>query len=114
MQTYGAGKLRLQPPDELVQQHGFIVRIQAPQKSLELGGVLPYRSCPLRDGHQLALRLLGADVGTKPLQEGRAQLGPIPGHPFLPSFIAYVPLMRRVAQEGHGKGDLLFVITSHK
>ena len=114
MQAYGTGEFRLQSPDELVQQHGFIIRIQAPQKGFELGGVLPHRSRPLRDGHQLALRLLGADVGTKPLQEGRAQLGPISGHLSLSALVCCVPLMRGIAQKGHSIRDLLCVITSHK
>ena len=114
MQTYGTSKFRLQSPHKLVEQHGFIVRIQAPQKGLELGGVLPNRSRPLRDSHQLALRLLRAYVGTKTLQEGRAQLGPISGHLSLPSFVCCIPLMRGIAQEGNSEGDLLCVITPHK
>ena len=68
----------------------------------------------MRDGHQLALCLLGTDIRSELLQQQIAQLSPITGRILVSSFTPNVPLMRRFTQECHRVGDLLGVTAPHK
>ena len=79
-------------------------------KSLKLGR----KPLPLGDGHQLALHFLGMDIRSKLSQQQTAQLSPISGRIFVPSFVSDVPFMCRFAQKGHRIRDLLGVTTPHE